>query len=424
MKENQKRASKLHDDVYGVIINNSVEGILAVNTVGVILLANKSCCQLFGYSNDQLIGMKIEELIPMRFKKDHIKLRHEYSKSPSPRRMGQGRDLVAIKSDKTEFPIEVSLNHTQYEGKNIVMAFIIDITKRKKTDEALKKSEEKLLKYASELESQVQERTKKLADAFGELKKSNTQLEVEIKIRKKAENETRNALEHERELNELKSRFVSMASHEFRTPLSTILSSASLIDRYTQESEQNKRTNHVGKIKSAINNLTGILDDFLSLSKLEEGKIEINKTNLVVADMTHEIVEEMRSIAKHGQRIIFSNNGVNKDIMSDEKIFKNILINLISNAIKYSQPETEINVSLNQKDSAIEISIQDHGMGIPMDEQKRLFERFFRAKNATNIHGTGLGLNIVKKYVEMLGGDISFVSKLNEGSTFTVKIPL
>lgn len=424
MKENQKRVSKLHDDVYGVIINNSVEGILAVNTVGVILLANKSCYQLFGYSNDQLIGMKIEELIPMRFKKDHIKLRNEYSKSPSPRRMGQGRDLVAIKSDKTEFPIEVSLNHTQYEGKNIVMAFIIDITKRKKTDEALKKSEEKLLKYASELESQVQERTKKLADAFGELEKSNTQLEVEIKIRKKAENETRNALEHERELNELKSRFVSMASHEFRTPLSTILSSASLIDRYTQESEQNKRTNHVGKIKSAINNLTGILDDFLSLSKLEEGKIEINKTNLVVADMTHEIVEEMRSIAKHGQRIIFSNNGVNKDIMSDEKIFKNILINLISNAIKYSQPETEINVSLNQKDSAIEISIQDHGMGIPMDEQKRLFERFFRAKNATNIHGTGLGLNIVKKYVEMLGGDISFVSKLNEGSTFTVKIPL
>lgn len=422
-KEKLQLVSPFQIDVFSVIFKASVEGILVVDTSGSILLANPSCYQLFGYINKELTGRKVEDLIPVRLKKGHVKLRAEYSKNPEPRRMGHGRDLRALKKDGLEFPVEISLTHTTYDQQNLVIAFIIDITERNKSDEALRNSEEQLLKYASELENRVQERTRKVAETAENLENANSMLVEEIAVRKKAESDTKNALDRERELNELKSRFVSMASHEFRTPLSTILSSAALISKYIEKEDEGKRSKHVNRIKSNVDDLTGILNDFLSLAKLEEGKIKNDPTEFEVNAFLVDLIEEMKLGLKQGQEIIFEPLSKQQQVFLDKTHLKSIIANLTSNAIKYSPENEGIHIVTSIHRNNLVINIKDNGMGIPINEQAHLFERFFRAKNVINIQGTGLGLNLIKKYIELIDGSISFESEESVGTTFTVKLP-
>lgn len=223
-------------------------------------------------------------------------------------------------------------------------------------------------------------------------------------------------------LSELKSRFVSMASHEFRTPLSTILSSATLIDKYKTEQTSSKRSVHVNKIKSSISNLTHILNDFLSLSKLEEGKIKATFNNSNLENIVSEVLAELNTIKKDGQNISSEIKGDNLTIYTDGKMIKNILINLLSNAIKYSAKK--ISLQINGNSDYTTIIVEDEGIGISDADQKHLFERFFRAKDVINIQGTGLGLNIVKKYVEELNGEIHFTSELGVGTLFKIDLPI
>ena len=221
----------------------------------------------------------------------------------------------------------------------------------------------------------------------------------------------------------MKSRFITLASHEFRTPLSAILSSVSLIDHYIAPEHEEKRNKHIERIKSSVRNLTGILDNFLSLEKLEQGKIETKCTSFELCEFINDAVDEIDGMVKK------KNQKVNFDfcdpieIFQDKKILRNVLLNLLSNAVKYSGEEKEIYVGVDIKDQFISVYVKDQGIGIPHEAQKDLFSKFFRAGNASNIQGTGLGLNIVKKYVELLDGNIWFTSKENEGSTFTVEIP-
>lgn len=247
-----------------------------------------------------------------------------------------------------------------------------------------------------------------------------------ITERKRGEKEIINALNKEKELNELKSRFVTTASHEFRTPLSTILSSVSLIGRYIADSEhKDKIEKHVLRVKSSVNNLTYILNDFLSLGKLEEGRTEYNPTTFQLAAMIEEIISQMAPTLKPGQQIVVEGKSeANGEIGSDEQMLKNILINLLNNASKYSDDGSKIILAINQKPISLELSVKDHGIGIPKKDQPHLFGRFFRANNAINIQGTGLGLNIVKKYVELMKGHIEFSSEENKGTEFRVSIPL
>lgn len=412
-----------YSETYQSIFEACEEGIVVVSRDGVIVLANKASHILFGYEQGELIGIKIEALVPPSLRTTHVQDRQGYEKHPTPRQMGKGRDLLGRKKDGKDFPVEISLNRAQIAGVDHTVAFVIDITERKKIEEALKRSEEQLIIYAAELEKRVTQRTQELDSMISKLEQTNAELEEQVYIRKKAEEETKVALSRERELNELKSRFVSMASHEFRTPLSTILSSASLIERYTEPGTEDKRKKHVDKIKSSINNLTGILNDFLSLSKLEEGKVELSKEDIDLMEMLKDVVDEMNAIVKEGQHIKIIAEEKEYNFHSDKKTLKNILINLLSNAIKYSEPESTVTVSVQDKDDQLSLQVTDQGIGIPEKEQKHMFERFFRASNVTNIQGTGLGLNIVKKYVDMLNGEISFESKLGKGTTFTINLP-
>lgn len=213
-----------------------------------------------------------------------------------------------------------------------------------------------------------------------------------------------------------------MASHEFRTPLSTILSSVSLISKYKTEEEDTKRSKHVDRVKSAVTNMTLILNDFLSAEKLETGKIASSPVEFDLKQLVSDIINELSGLLKPNQKIDFTFLG-SEFVYLDKQMMRNIFINLISNAIKFSLDSKIISLFISNEKHTVHIEVKDQGIGIPKEEQKNLFERFYRAKNATNIQGTGLGLSIVAKYIEEMKGKIDFTSELNLGTTFTLDIP-
>lgn len=401
---------------YQALFDYATIGILITDATGEIVDMNALAGTLFQYRKEEIIGEKIEILIPESYRKTHVSYRAGFYHDPHNRVMGANRDLYARKKDDTTFPVEISLSHYLLEGKLFVIAFIIDITVRKNSEEMLirqkKELEERTLEIRRlnvDLEKTVNDRTQLLKDALNELEHSKDELSV--------------ALVKEKELGDLKSRFVTMASHEFRTPLSTILSSADLIGKYTGN-EQDKRDKHIKRIKDAVHNMKNILEDFLSLGKLEEGSVQarpefMNDQDLV-ADVGHTI-SDMQVLVKAGQKIHFEED-VHGEIFTDPFLLRNILVNLISNAIKFSPEGVIITIEMKVIDNDLIVSVSDKGIGISKEDQQHLFERFFRAKNATNIQGTGLGLHIVAKYLELLNGNISLHSELGEGTTCIVTL--
>jgi signal transduction histidine kinase len=265
------------------------------------------------------------------------------------------------------------------------------------------------------LEGRVKERTYDLFKAFKELEEVN-------KKQRQTELEVRKSLEKERDLNEMKTQFVTVASHEFRTPLTTILSSASLIFRYNHSGNSDKIDSHVHQIKASVLNLTEILNSFLSVSKLEEGAVRSNPTSFNLKVLSEEIKEEMLSLIKEDQQLIYEHKG-SETVLLDKHIMRNIFLNLISNAIKYSEKGL-IEIRSEVTPSLVSVSVRDQGIGIPEEDKAFLFKPFFRAQNSEDIQGTGLGLNIVKRYAELLNGAISFESVQGKGTIFKLEIPL
>jgi PAS domain S-box-containing protein len=404
------------NDAFREIFQSMTEGIVVVDADGKILVSNPIADQMFAYNPHEMVGMQMEELLPARYRGPHMRFRAGFNDHPVPRRMGQGRDLTALRKDGLEFPVEISLSYSKAGGNFMAIAFITDISQRKKSEEALRQSEEQLIVYAAELERKVNERTEDLASSV-------KKLESEVIERKKAEEEARKSLEKERELNELKSKFVSIASHEFRTPLSAILSSISLVTQYKDRGELEKIDKHALRIKTSVNHLTAILNDFLSLGKLDEGKVDIIVEPVDIQTLFEDIIEESRMTLKNGQEIDLVCNAKNRTLATDGRILRNVLFNLLSNASKYSQPEKKITLICEELANEFSISVVDQGIGIPEKDRKHLFDRFFRATNVTNIQGTGLGLNIVNRYLALLKGTIGFTSSEGVGTTFTIKLP-
>ncbi|MFL5739134.1 MAG: ATP-binding protein [Flavisolibacter sp.] len=398
------------------LFENATEGFIVSNGAGQIVLVNPSACRMFGYSREEMIGQPIELLIPSRYRPDHGHLRDGFYEHPKNRVMGQGRDLFGQKKAGDNFPVEVSLSTYIFKEERFVIAFIVDITHRKEIEQSmlqqqkqLEKITDEMRKLNAELEAKVEERTVILKEALQRLEQSQEELSE--------------ALDKERQLNEIKSRFVSMASHEFRTPLSTVLSSASLLSKYTSAEDQEKRNRHIEKIKASVKHLNDLLEDFLSLGKLDEGKVGANYQELNLQDLLHDTIEEMKGLVKKDQEIEYQHLG--KDmITSDKRLIKNILINLASNAIKFSGEGATIHIHSTVKDGVALISVRDEGIGIPEEDQNHLFSSFFRGKNAINIPGTGLGLHIVKRYLDLLRGEVDLKSELGKGTTITFTIPV
>ncbi|MEQ9307802.1 MAG: PAS domain-containing sensor histidine kinase [Marinoscillum sp.] len=408
------------------------EGIIIANEKGLIIMANRRAEEIFAYDEKALVGTVIEDLIPQKYRKQHVGHRTKYVQQPVSRPMGSGLDLVGLKKTGETFPLEVSLSFITHDNQKLVIAFITDITSRKEAEAAIEESRKKLEDYAHDLEAKVKDRTKELEhlnlglqSQIRERKLAEVALKESLKEVQKAEKEILKSLEKEKDLNELKSRFISMASHEFRTPLTTILSSANLIGRYTEKEQQDKRDKHINRIVVSVQNLTNILNDFLSLDKLESGAVTLKMIDFSFQDLILEIRESIDHTLKNGQNLHLDISNEIGTLVSDPHLIKNIILNLLSNAIKYSHETGVIKLSAHlQEKEQMEITIQDQGIGIPKQEQKNLFQRFFRAENATNIQGTGLGLNIVKRYLDLLNGSISFQSAEGKGSEFKVIFPI
>lgn len=408
----------LKRDLLETLFSNATEGMVITDRSGKIRLANPSAGRMLGYLVEELMELGIEDLVPDNIKSRHEGHRMDYDRQAHSRPMGVGIDLYAKRKDGSLMPVEISLSPLDIRENRFYIAFIIDITIRKEIEVAVLDKQKELERVAAalistneELEKKVSDRTKVLQEAIRELERSRMELSQ--------------ALEKEKDLNDLKSRFISMASHEFRTPLTTILSSVSLISEYNQGGQTDmaeKRSRHIHRIRSAVNNLNDILSDFLSISKVEEGKVVAEYRTFDLQELAREIISDMQVNLKSGQQLNYSHIG-STEVNLDRKLLKNIMINLISNAIKFTPEKSSIHVKTTVDALTAILEVRDEGIGISEDDQKHLFERFYRGKNAFNIQGTGLGLHIVGNYVDLMKGHITLQSELEKGTTITISFP-
>lgn len=290
-------------------------------------------------------------------------------------------ETVHRRKDGSTYPIEVHLQLSNLGEKEVFVAIILDITERKN--------------YTTKLENKVEERTQQL------------------KI----------ALSKEKELNELKTNFLSLVSHEFKTPLSGILTSSQLLSKYQLTEHQDKRDKHIKTINEKVHFLNNILNDFLSVEKLETGKVNYTFSNFKLSKVVNEVVYNANMLLKEGQKINYPENIDEISLYQDEKIIQLIFSNLLHNAIKYSPEKTTIDLHIEQDNTHTTLIVKDRGIGIPKKDQKSIFERYFRAGNVIHTQGTGIGLNIAKNHLENLGGTIGFESEEHKGSTFIIKFP-
>lgn len=290
-------------------------------------------------------------------------------------------ETVYQRKDKTIYPVEVHLQLSNLGEKDVFVAITLDITERKN--------------YTNKLENKVEERTQQL----------------------------KTALSKEKELNELKTKFLSLVSHEFKTPLSGILTSSLLLSKYELTEQQEKRDKHIKTITDKVHYLNNILNDFLSIEKLETGKLNYKFNHFKLSKVINEVVYNANMLLKEGQQINYPENIDDYSLYQDEKIIELMFSNLLNNAIKYSPENSIIDLSIKQDKTNTTFKVKDSGIGIPEKDKKSIFERYFRAENVISTQGTGIGLNIVKSYLEYLGGIIFFESKEHVGSTFTVIFP-
>jgi two-component system, LuxR family, sensor kinase FixL len=385
------------------IIENAIDGIITIDERGCIESINPAACKLFEYTPAEVIGKNVSMLMPPPDKEQHDQYLHRYQQTGHAHIIGIGREVKGLKKNGDIFPFRLGISQVQYSGRKIYTGFIHDLSREKEAENQLKE-------YTAHLEELVAERTQSL--------------NATVEALQKAKEEVSFSLEKEKELGLLKSRFVSIASHEFRTPLTSVQLSVSLIERYAEPFNSPNISKHVGKIKSAVVNLTSILNDFLSLEKLESGKQEPVYHDFNLVGFSEAITEEMQVLAKKNQNIIYQHTGTKSTIRLDQNLLKNCIVNLITNAIKYSGVNSFIGFTTEINERECIITISDNGIGIPEADQKHLFEAFFRAHNTGDIPGTGLGLNIVARYVDLMNGSVNFKSEVNQGTLFTIIFPM
>jgi PAS domain S-box-containing protein len=247
---------------------------------------------------------------------------------------------------------------------------------------------------------------------------------VDITQRKRAEVELLTALQREKELSEMKSKFVSIASHELRTPLATILSSAELLEHYSENLSAEDRLKMLHGIQASVKRMNGMIEDVLIIGKAEAGALQFEPGPVDLSELCHKVVEELRGGVAKRHTIRFERQFDRSSLNLDEKLLRHILTNLLSNAVKYSPPGSTVSLLLAERERHAVIEVTDQGIGIPIEDQTRLFESFHRASNVGNRQGTGLGLVIVKKAVELHGGSIDIDSKVDAGTRISVRLPL
>jgi len=367
-------------DLLNPLIQHLIDGILTIDEDGCIEAIDSSACALFQRSFEEVVGQNINFLMwPAGADRNYLLFTGACSRDV---------EVEGIRKDNSFFLARLCIRAMQHAVHHCYTCFI----------NVLPSTAIPSPKYKSLL-------TERLAA-----------LQID-------KDRLSKSLESEQERGRFKSRLVAMASHEFRTPLSAIQLSAALIEKYARLNDYQNLFQHVGKIRGYVIHLTAVLTDFLSLERLDTGKVETIYTTFDVAELGRELTEEMQQTAKPQQQIIYEHFGEVTEICLDKALLKNCIINLISNAIKYSGNDTHIRFCTVVTPAAFLITVSDNGIGIPESDQSQLFEPFFRARNTNNIDGTGLGLHIVKRYVQLMDGQISCQSTEHSGTTFTLRFP-
>jgi PAS domain S-box-containing protein len=399
-----------NNSIFKLLTEAVSEGLLVVNRNRVIVATNEKADMMFGYRREELIDQPLGILIPEPYKKLHHEHVDEYFKTHESRKMATERCLFGERKNNEKFPIEVSLNPFTLYDTDYFLALVFDQTEISKRDFKIKELNE-------HLEKKIRTRTLELRETVAMLKK-------EIKKREAAEKKMKLALERERELNELKTKFLSLVSHEFKTPLSGILTSATLVGKYKYSNQQDKRDKHLNTIIGEVGHLNTILTDFLSIERIEKGKEIYKVTEFSLSKVVNEVVYSANMLLKSGQHINYPQNIEDVLIYHDEKIITLIITNLLYNSVKYSPEDSNIDIFIDLIKDKLILKIKDQGIGIPVKDQKHIFKRYFRAENALLNQGTGIGLNIIKGHIKNLGGKIYFESKEKIGSIFTVELPI
>jgi len=405
------------------IIENAIDGLITIDQHGIIESINPSACKLFSYTEQEVVGQNISMLMPQPDRGHHDGYLFRYKKTGEASIIGVGRELTGLRKNGSVFPFRLGVSEVKYSGRIIYAGFIHDLSREKEV-------ESQLQDYAALLEDQVHERTLSLRETVDALEQTKIELNLSLEnlhatvsTLEQTQEDLNLSLAKEQELGKLKSRFVSIASHEFRTPLSMVQLSASLIEQYAQPFNAPGITKHVDKIKDAVLNVTAILNDFLSLEKLDTGKVQANISSFDLAAFAAELTEEVQMALKGQQKIHFRHRGPEQIVKLDQTLLKNCIVILLDNAIKYSGEKSSIQfyTKINEKNCTIRIC--DNGIGIPCDDQKHLYEPFFRAHNTGKISGNGLGLSILARYSKLMNGVVDFKSRINRGTLFTLTFP-
>jgi PAS domain S-box-containing protein len=394
---------------FEAVFTNATLGIIVCDQPGRMVSVNARAGQLFGYSPAELLGQQIEVLVPDAAGRHHAQLRASYNADPQVRNMGHNRPLAGQRRDGSTFPVEASLSYFYLDEELYVVAYILDLTAKQATEQELHTQHQRVARLNAELEQKVINRTNALMLTLEQLEKRGDELAL--------------ALQAEQELGELKSRFVSMASHEFRTPLTAVLTSADLIAEFPGGHQQAQRLKYVAHIRTSVQHLNTILEEFLSVGRIEEGKIEAHPGNLNLTSLVRDTVADVQSLLKAGQ-VIDWQVVCPVPVWLDASLLRKILMNLLSNSLKYSGQNSVITVRAGCQPKQLTITVQDQGVGISQEDQAHLFEQFFRAPSVVSEPGTGLGLYIIAKYVELMGGTIDLHSILGEGTLVTIRLPL
>lgn len=403
-------------NIFGILFEAIPEGVIIIDYLHTIIAANSAALKIFEYDKDELLNTHLNQLIPTKFRTTHESHFNHFLKEGATRKIENRKNLVGLTKSNKEFPLEIGLNPFTVNNNTYIIALIIDVTNRRIT-------EKRIESLNLNLEKKITQRTAELNNTIKQLKEANFNYKLEISKRIEAENKIKNALKKEKELNELKTKFLSLVSHEFKTPLSGVLTSTMLLKKYTQTEQQQKRDKHINTITNKVNYLNNILNDFLSIERLDYNKISYKFTSFNLSKVVNEVIYNCNLLLKSKQKIIVSENTNAFVLFQDEKILELALSNIIYNAIKYSPKNTTIYLHIHEHKTTMVFKITDEGIGIPKNDQKFIFNRYFRAENVLNEQGTGIGLNIVKSHLNNLGGTISFESTENTGSVFTFKLP-
>ena len=406
-----------NQEIFNILFEAIPEGIFIVDEQSNIVAANSSAEKMFGYEKGELTNKPKDILLPKRYLTTHKNQLNYFTNQINRGKNTRGLYLFGITKNDIEFPLEISLNPFTIFEKKYIMALILDMTVKRET-------EKKIDSITVVLEEKVKSGTAKLQKTIAKLKEVNLNYKKELQRRIKIEAKINDALKKERELNELKSKFLSLVSHEFKTPLSGILTSTILLEKYQLTEQQEKRDRHLKTITNKVQYLNNILEDFISLERLDYSNENYKFTIFNLSKIINEVVYNANMHLKSGQHINISQNTADYVLHQDEKILELTLNNIIYNAIKYSPENADIDIEVSKKANNLTFKITDKGVGIPKNDQKFIFNRYFRAENVLNIQGTGIGLNIVKTHLENLGGTISFESLENKGSVFYVELPI